>query len=118
MSPQARDLYANQQFAPPGSPRGTTYGNMGAAGGAGGGQAAPAPAPAPQDTSYQNALDLLSSPGKVTTPGANVPVTKPVSMQPSVLDQFLAGQHGGQGAGGYSNTGFFDTLNRLKGTPT
>ena len=80
--------------------------------------AAPAPAPAQggQPTnSYQNALQLLSNPGHVTTPGANVPATQPVTQQPSVLDQFLATQHGGTGAGGYSNQGFFDTLNKLKG---
>ena len=78
-------------------------------------QAAPQQAAAPPDNSYQSALDMLSNPGKIVTPGANVPATKPVTDQPSVLDQFLAGQHGGQGAGGYSNQGFFDTLNRLKG---
>lgn len=122
MSPQARDLYRNSQFQNPGGgytnpdlQRQTMGGqgmNAGGAGGAGEAQIATAP----EDTSYQNALDLLSNPGKVTTPGANVPASKPVSAQPSVLDQFLAGQHGGTGAGGYSNTGFFDTLNRLRGT--
>ena len=84
-------------------------------------QAAAAPQPGAQgapgagDISYRNALDLLSNPGDVKTPGANVPATKPITNQPSVLDQFLAGNQGSSGgAGGYSNTGFFDTLNRLK----
>lgn len=80
-----------------------------------GGPAAPTQAAAPPDTSYQNALDLLSNPGRVETPGATVPQSQPVSSQPSVLDQFLAGQRGGTGAAGYSNQGFFDVLNRLRG---
>jgi hypothetical protein len=116
-------------FAPQGSPPGIQqmYGqnfaaftpkqDWSGAGGAGA-PAAQTPAPAPPDNSYQNALDLLSNPGKVTTPGANVPATQPISNQPSVLDQFLANQKGGQGAGNYSNQGFFDTLNRLRGNPT
>jgi hypothetical protein len=60
----------------------------------------------------QNAASLLSNPGKVVTPGATVPQST-VGSQPSVLQQFLANQKGGTGAGGYSNTGFFDTLNAL-----
>jgi hypothetical protein len=69
-----------------------------------------------QGNPYQNALSMLANPGHVTTPGANVPATQPVSNQPSVLDQFLAGSNkGGGGAGGYSNQGFFDTLNKLRG---
>ena len=75
--------------------------------------AAPQQASSPVN-SYQNALQLLSNPGHVTTPGANVTASQPITQQPSVLDQFLATQHGGTGAGGYSNTGFFDTLNKLK----
>ena len=57
---------------------------------------------------------MLSNPGKVETPGAKVPITQPVSNQPSVLDAFLKGQSGGTGAGNYSNEGFFTTLNRLR----
>ena len=81
--------------------------------------AAPA-APQQQDNSYQRALSLLSNPGKVTTPGATVPESQPITNQPSVLDQFLSNAKGGTGAGNYSNQGFFDTLNKLRGnlTPT
>jgi hypothetical protein len=75
----------------------------------------PQPAASSPTNSYQNALQLLSNPGHVTTPGANVAATQPITQQPSVLDQFLATQQGGTGAGGYSNQGFFNTLNRLKG---
>jgi hypothetical protein len=81
------------------------------------GGAAPA---APADNSYQNALTMLSNPGHVTTPGATVPQSQPISNQPSVLDQFLQNQSGnkGGGAGGYSNQSFFDTLNKLRSGST
>ena len=65
----------------------------------------------------QAALDALSNPGKVTTPGATVPESQPLGNQtPSVLQSFLASRQGGQGAGNYSNAGFFNTLNALKGS--
>ena len=64
-------------------------------------------------------LDALSNPGKVTTPGAQMlPGTSPTGpqSQPSVLAQFLQQHPGGgtTGGGGYSNQGFFSTLNALK----
>ena len=61
-------------------------------------------------------LTALSNPGKVTTPGANVPQATPLGT-PSVLNSFLAAHPGGGGgpaAGNYSNKGFFDTLNQLR----
>ena len=82
-------------------------------------QQAPAPSPTNPIDMRQAYLDALSNPGKVTTPGAQMlPGTTPTgpSSQPSVLAQFLS-QHpeGGQtGGGGYSNQGFFSTLNALK----
>ena len=110
-----------------GMPQGQTNLGRGVIGtswqGPGGGMAQQAPQ-APQQAasspvnSYQNALQLLSNPGHVTTPGSNVTASQPITQQPSVLDQFLATQHGGTGAGGYSNTGFFDTLNKLKSNNT
>ena len=84
-----------------------------------------APAAAPQTpavggggNNYQTALAMLANPGHVSTPGANVPATQPITNQPSVLDQFLASQSGnaGEGANGYSNAGFFNTLNKLRGS--
>jgi hypothetical protein len=84
----------------------------------GGGQAAPsAPQIAPGGFgagTTQNAASLLSNPGPVVTPGATVPQST-VGSQPSVLQQFLANQKGGTGAGNYSNQGFFNTLNALRG---
>ena len=63
-------------------------------------------------------LDALSRPqggGRVVTPGATVPQAQPLGT-PSVMDSFLSAHPGGggQGAGNYSNTGFFDTLNKLR----
>ena len=81
-------------------------------------------APGTPANSYQNALQLLSNPGHITTPGATVPQSQPVTQQPSVLNQFLnnsqpkPAQDGSTGAGGYSNQGFFDTLNKLKALGT
>jgi hypothetical protein len=79
---------------------------------AAGGAAPAAQAASAAPGSWQQAVSLLSNPGKVTTPGATVPQSQ-IGNQPSVLQQFLASQHGGTGAGNYSNTGFFDTLNAL-----
>jgi hypothetical protein len=75
------------------------------------------PAPAAQaagaaPSSLDQAISMLSNPGKVTTPGATVPQSQ-IGNQPSVLQQFLANNRGGTGAGNYSNQGFFDTLNAL-----
>jgi hypothetical protein len=60
-------------------------------------------------------LDALANPGHVTTPGATIQPSQPVG-SPSVMDAFLAQNKGGggSGAGGYSNQGFFDTLNKLR----
>ena len=84
-------------------------------------QQAPASAAAPQNPvdMRQAYLDALSNPGKVTTPGAQMlPGTSPTGpqSQPSVLAQFLQQHPGGgtTGGGGYSNQGFFSTLNALK----
>ena len=84
-------------------------------------QQAPAASAAPTNPidMRQAYLDALSNPGKVTTPGAQMlPGTSPTGpqSQPSVLAQFLQQHPGGgtTGAGGYSNQGFFSTLNALK----
>ena len=82
-------------------------------------QAAPAAAPQNPIDMRQAYLDALSNPGKVTTPGAQMlPGTSPTGpqSQPSVLAQFLQQHPGGgtTGGGGYSNQGFFSTLNALK----
>lgn len=59
-----------------------------------------------------SALPMLANPGHVTTPGASPGAG---SGGPDVLSQFLANENSsGPGAGGYSNKGFFDTLNALK----
>ena len=81
------------------------------------GQAAP-PAPAQSQNPVdmrQAYLTALANPGKVTTPGANVPQAQPLGT-PSVMNAFLAANPsgGGAGAGGYNNTGFFSTLNKLR----
>ena len=120
MSPQARDLYRNSQFQNPGGGYTnpelvTTAAGLGA--GAGPGAAGKAAAPAAQTNPVdmrQAYLDALANPGHVTTPGATVPASQPVG-SPSVMDAFLSQNKGGSGgAGGYSNQGFFDTLNKLR----
>jgi hypothetical protein len=60
-------------------------------------------------------LDALANPGHVTTPGATVQPSAPLGT-PSVMDAFLAKNKGSStpGAGGYSNEGFFSTLNKLR----
>lgn len=86
----------------------------GASGGSGAGAAPAAPPTNPVDM-RQAYLTALSNPGKVTTPGANVPQSAPLGT-PSVLNSFLAAHPGGggAGAGNYNNSGFFNTLNRLR----
>ena len=78
-------------------------------------QAAPAAAPQNPIDMRQAYLTALSNPGKVTTPGANVPQASPLG-SPSVMNSFLAANPGGggAGAGGYNNSGFFNTLNKLR----
>ena len=78
-------------------------------------QSAPAAPQNPIDM-RQAYLDALSNPGKVTTPGATVSQASPLG-SPSVMNSFLAanpGGMGGAGAGGYNNSGFFNTLNKLR----
>jgi hypothetical protein len=67
---------------------------------------------APGTQSLDSALALLSNPGHVTTPGANM---NTAPQGPSVLQSFLANNQGGTGAGNYSNQSFFNTLNALRG---
>ena len=109
---------------PDGMPYGQTSLGRGVTGtswqGPGGGMAQPAQqsAPAAQQNPIdmrQAYLDALSNPGKVTTPGATVPQASPLG-SPSVMNSFLAANPGGggAGAGGYNNSGFFNTLNKLR----
>ena len=107
MSPQARQLYANQQFASPGQAQGSAPQPNGP-------QAArPAAAANPIDMNAAY-LQALANPGKVTTPGATVPQSASPSNQSGVLQQFLQNwnQKGQptQGAGNYNNAGFFNAL--------
>lgn len=70
-------------------------------------QAAAAPAapqPPAQPNMTQAYLSALQNPGKVTTPGANVPEAAPPSTQSNVLQAFLANWNGGKGAGNYDNS--------------
>jgi hypothetical protein len=81
-------------------------------------QAAPAAAAPTNPIDMRQAyLTALSNPGKVTTPGANVPQAQPLG-EPSVLNAFLAAHPGGGTAapagGGYGNAGFFSTLDKLR----
>jgi hypothetical protein len=81
-------------------------------------QAAAPAAPINPYNMRQAYLDALSNPGHVTTPGAVMqPGATPTGgQQPSVLAAFLAAHPGGgtQIPGGYSNQGFFSTLNNLQ----
>lgn len=68
----------------------------------------------PPPSSLDNAIQMLSNPGKVTTPGAN-PGSTGGADGSSILSSFLGSNSAGSpGAGGYSNKGFFDTLNALR----
>jgi hypothetical protein len=107
MSPQANQLYANQQFAPPGSPRGATYANMGATGGAQAPQASGPP------NNWQMAINALANPGKVTTQGANVPQVTGYQPSGGVNNAFL--QQAGSGAG--MNTNFLNALRSIQARP-
>ena len=80
--------------------------------------AQPAPQTNPIDM-RQAYLTALANPGKVTTPGANVPIKQPLGT-PSVLQSFLAHNPGGGATmpGGYTNKPFFATLNNLQGSAT
>ena len=77
--------------------------------------AAAGPTPPTPPDMRQAYLDALANPGKVTTPGANVPASPPLGT-PDVMTAFLAAhpQGGSKGAGNYDNSGFFNTLNRLE----
>ena len=100
-------------------------------------QAAPQAAPAPpsNNLAYPQVLSMLANPGKVTTPGANVPVS-PTSAQPSsgALQSFMQNfkpAQSGPGAGfqqNFSKTlkgmgywrrtmGLFDALQGMMGRP-
>lgn len=88
-------------------------GTAGGAAGSGGG--APQTNPIDMRQAYLDALSRPQGGGRVVTPGATVPQAQPLGT-PSVMDSFLSAHPGGggQGAGNYSNTGFFDTLNKLR----
>jgi hypothetical protein len=82
-------------------------------------QAAPAPAPQASGPDMRQAyLNALANPGPVPQYGAVMqPGTAQTgSPQPSVLNAFLAAHPSGGTSvpGGYSNTGFFNTLNQLQ----
>jgi hypothetical protein len=109
MSPQAQQLYANQQFAPPGSPRGTTYANMGA-------QAAPQaaqPQASGPPNNWQAAINALSNPGRVQTMGANVPQVTGYQPSGGVNNAFLQQAGAGQGM----NQNFLSALRSIQGRP-
>jgi hypothetical protein len=98
---------------------GLTYGqtnqllNLARGGGSNQGAAQQA-APAGPDMSAAY-LNALANPGKIQTPGATVAQAAPPSNQSGVLQQFLQNWKPTQGAGNYSNSGFFNGLNRLYG---
>jgi hypothetical protein len=87
-----------------------------------GGSPAAAPQAAaaqPQGPNLRQAyLDALANPGPLPQYGAVMQpgAAQTGAPQPSVLNQFLAAHPSGGTAvpGGYSNTGFFNTLNRLQ----
>ena len=125
-TPQPGVIPFQHATMPDGMPYGQTSLGRGVTGtswqGPGGGttpqqtQAAPAPAAQQNPIDMRQAyLDALSNPGKVTTPGASVPQASPLG-SPSVMNSFLAANPGGggAGAGGYNNSGFFNTLNKLR----
>ena len=129
-TPQPGVIAFQHATMPDGMPYGQTSLGRGVTGtswqGPGGGRRRNKRRPRPRPPRRQNPIDMrqayldaLSNPGKVTTPGAQMlPGTSPTGpqSQPSVLAQFLQQHPGGgtTGGGGYSNQGFFSTLNALK----
>jgi len=111
MSPQAQQLYANQQFAPPGSAPGTTYANMGAGGGQQ--QAAPQPQPSGPPNNWQAAINALANPGNPTTMGANVPLVTGSQPAGGVNNAFLQQAGAGQGM----NANFLNALRSIQARP-
>jgi hypothetical protein len=87
-------------------------------GGRGGGQPAPAPAAPPAATggpTYQQILTMLGNPGKVTTPGANVPIAASSGQpSPGALQAFLANwKPASSGPGSGFQQAFANTLKGL-----
>jgi hypothetical protein len=77
--------------------------------------AAPAGPTAPTPPNDRQAyLDALANPPPPTKVGAAVPASQPLGV-PSVMTAFMQAHPGGgsKGAGGYDNSGFFNTLNQL-----
>jgi hypothetical protein len=112
MSPQARELYANQQFAPPGSAPGTTYANMGAGGGQQQAGAQQAQASGPPNN-WQAAINALANPGRVQTQGANVPQVTGYQPSGGVNQAFLNQAGAGQGM----NQNFLNALRSIQARP-
>lgn len=86
------------------------------------GQAAPQQGTPPSPPDLRQAyLNALANPGPANVYGAAPPqpgqAPTGAPQQPSVIQSFLAAHPGGgqTGAGGYSNTGFFNTLKQLQG---
>jgi hypothetical protein len=106
MSPQANELYRNQQFAQPGSSPGQQAAAAQAAG--------PQQGAAPAGNNWQTALAMLANPGHVTTPGATVPQAAPNAAQasPGVLQNFLANWQPQQSGPGSGFTQNFNTILR------
>ena len=99
MSPQARQLYANQQFAQPGQMPGQP--------GAAGAQASAAP------NNWQAAINALANPGRVTTQGATVPQVQGYQPSGGVNQAFLNQAGAGQGM----NQNFLNALRSIQARP-
>jgi hypothetical protein len=109
MSPQARQLYQNQQYAPPGSPRGTTYANMGA----------PQRQASAPPNNWQAAINSLANPGNPVTQGATVPQVQGYQPSGGINQSFL--NQRGYGVGGTPqaglNSNFMSALAALQRRP-
>jgi hypothetical protein len=105
MSPQAQELYRNQQFAQPGQMPGQAAGMQQ--------QAAPQQQASGPPNNWQAAINALANPGRVQTQGATVPQVTGYQPSGGVNNAFLQQAGAGQGM----NANFLNALRGIQNRP-